>query len=207
MERLPTRSSGGTALERRRPAPLTPAELATRRRNRQWITVIAVPALILGIIALVITLDFSKSAPTVRPAFVPAGYKAVQDGYFAYAVPAGWSQNLAYTDDVGDLDTSGPSGWVAEHVGARPGTPTPGETPPQVLAAFGEPRPEPYRIGAATPMTVTGATRAYRYVVTRPGGFAATAIDAWIGQSGAEVWLLIDADPSTTSTVLATLRA
>jgi hypothetical protein len=158
-------------------------------------------------VTLIITLNMSRSGPSVRPVSVPVGYKAVSDGYFAYAVPAGWSQNVAYSDDVGDLDTSGQSGWVAEHVDARAGPPTAGEAPPAVFATFGEPHPVPYRMGSATPVRVPGAMQAYRYHVTRPGGFTATAIDAWIAQSGAEVWLLIHADPSTTSTVAASLKA
>ena len=203
----PNAHSGGGGLERRRGAELTPAERATRRRNRQWLSIIAVPGAIIGGVTLLITLDMSRSGPSVRPVSVPAGYKAVNDGYFAYAVPTSWSQNIAYSDDVGDLDTSGQSGWVAEHVDARPGPPTPGETPPAVFATFGEPRPVPYRIGSATPVRVPDATQAYRYRITRPGGFTATAIDAWIAQSGAEVWLMIYADPATTATVAATLKA
>jgi hypothetical protein len=170
-------------------------------------TVIAVPAVIIGIVALVLTLNLSSSGPSVHPAFVPAGYKAVNDGYFAYAVPTGWSENPFYSDDVGDLDTSGSSGWVAEHVDARAVPPTAGEAPPAVLATFGEARSTPYRIGPATAVTVPGAGQSYRYLVTRPGGFTATAIDSWIAQSGAEVWLLIHADPSTSSAVIATLKA
>jgi hypothetical protein len=216
MEHLPgalpetdgsTRSFAGSALERRRAAELTPAERATRRRNRRWMAAIVVPAVLVGTIALIATLDLSSAGPSVRPALVPAGYKAVTDGYFAYAVPAGWSKNLAYSDDVGDLDTSGPSGWVAEHVGARPVPPTAGETPPQVLAAFGEARPQPYKLGPPAPVAVRGASTAFRYALSRPGGFTATAIDAWVAQSGAEVWLLIHADPLTTATVVASLRA
>ena len=37
--------------------------------------------------------------------------------------------------------------------------------------------------------------------------FTATAIDSWIAQSGAEVWMLIQAGPSISSTVIATLKA
>ena len=48
---------------------------------------------------------------------------------------------------------------------------------------------------------------AYRYTMTRPGGFEATAIDAWQSRSGAEIWLLIRADPATTASVLASLQA
>ena len=43
--------------------------------------------------------------------------------------------------------------------------------------------------------------------MTRPGGFEATAIDAWQSSSGAEIWLLVRADPATTAAVLASLQA
>ena len=46
---------------------------------------------------------------------------------------------------------------------------------------------------------------AYRYTMTRPGGFEATAIDAWQSSSGAEIWLVVRADPATTAAVLASL--
>ena len=46
---------------------------------------------------------------------------------------------------------------------------------------------------------------AYRHLLTRPGGFQAVAIDAWQAGSGAEVWLLVHADPATTATVIGSL--
>jgi hypothetical protein len=42
--------------------------------------------------------------------------------------------------------------------------------------------------------------------MTRPGGFAATAVDAWRSATGAELWLVVDADPATTSAILASLK-
>jgi hypothetical protein len=53
---------------------------------------------------------------------------------------------------------------------------------------------------------VKGAAVAYRYVMTRSNGFRATAVDAWRAASGVEIWLLVDADGTTTSTILASLN-
>jgi hypothetical protein len=205
VQELPS-STSGQELERRRDSELTPAELAARRRNRRWLGLVIVPSLLVGAVALVAALAASSGGSSVRPLSVPHGYKAVSDGYFAYAVPTSWSQSAAYTDDVGDLDTQGVTGWAAEHVDARATPPVPGEKPPGSFTAFGEPQPTPYQIGGATPIRVSGATVAYRYLVTRPGGFQATAIDAWQTSSGAEIWLLVDADPGTTATILASLK-
>jgi hypothetical protein len=141
----------------------------------------------------------------VRPVTVPPGYRAVSDSYFAYAVPADWSQNNAYTDNAGDLDTQGPSGWAAEHLEGRTSPPPPGEAPPSSFAVFGQIRPVPFHIGPATRISVKGATVAYRYTLTRPPGFQAVAINAWRVDSGAELWLLVHADARTTAAVIASL--
>jgi len=206
VQELPAGANGG-AVVRRPNGELTPVEIATRRRNRRWMGLVLFPALIVGTVALIVTMVAGSGGSSVHPALVPAGYKAVSDGYFAYAVPSTWAQSTAYTDDVGDLDTQGKTGWVAEHVGARATPPTPDETPPTSFATFGESRPVPYQLGRAAPAQVKGASVAYRYTLTRPGGFQATAIDAWQSGSGAEMWLLVHADTVTTSTVLASLNA
>ena len=205
VQDLPAPPDAG-ALEPRRGNELTPQERAVRRKNRRWMLVIVVPALILGALALIAALAFGSEGSPVRPASVPPGYRAVSDGYFAYAVPDAWSQNDAYTDDVGDLDTQGPSGWVGEHLGARTAPPGPGGTPPSSFAVFGEARPTPYRLGPAIRVSVKGASVAYRYTLTRPQGFAAVAINAWQAGSGAELWLLVHADPPTTSAVVTSLK-
>jgi hypothetical protein len=167
--------------------------------------IIAIPALILGVVALIASVALGSGGSSIDPVSVPPGYRAVSDNYFAYAVPAAWSQNNAYTDDVGDLDTQGASGWAAEHVGARSSPPDPGETAPSSFAVFGEPRAMPYTLGPATPVTVKGATVAYRYTLSRPPGFQAVAIDAWQAGSGAELWLLVHADAATTRAVINSL--
>jgi hypothetical protein len=206
VQELPARAPG-SALERRRGAELTPVERASRRKNRQWMGVIAVFSVILGASALVAAVVAGSGGSTVHPLEVPASYQAVSDGFFAYAVPAAWKQSSAYTDDVGDLDTQGASGWVAEHLGARSAAPLAGETPPASFATFGESRPVPYQLSTSTPALVHGAAVAYRYTLSRPGGFQAIAVDAWQASTGAEVWLLVHADAATTSAVFASLNA
>jgi hypothetical protein len=196
-----------TAVERHRSGELTPVERAVRRRNRRWMTLVLAPSLLLGGAALVAALLADTGGSSVHPRVVPSGYRSVSDRYFAYAVPTSWIQNNAYTDDVGDLDTSGSTGWVAEHVAGRTSPPVAGEAPPASFATFGEPRPIAYHVGPATATQVKGATVAYRYILTRPGGFEATAIDAWQSGSEAELWLLVRADPATTAAVLTSLNA
>lgn len=169
--------------------------------------IIAIPALILGVVALIAAMALGSGTSSVRPVTTPPGYRAVDDSYFAYAVPATWSQNNAYTDDVGDLDTSGQSGWTAEHLGVRTSPPSAGEAPPSSFAVFGQTRPAPFQMSAGTPVTVPGASVAYRYTFTRAQGFRAVAIDAWQASTGAELWLLVHADPATTAAVISSLRA
>jgi hypothetical protein len=205
MQELPA-GAGDAALEPRRSGELTAAEVASRRRNRRWLGLVLGPSVVIGGVALIAALIASSGGSSIRPLEVPPGYQAVSDGYFAYAVPSGWSQDGAYTDDVGDLDTQGATGWVAEHVGARADPPAAGETPPTSFRTFGESRPVLYSIGPPSPIRVSGATVAYRYTITRAGGFQATAVDAWQASSGAEVWLLVDANAATTAVVLASLR-
>jgi hypothetical protein len=203
----PDEVAGGTALEPLQSGELTPAERAVRRRNRQWFLVLAIPAVVLGVAALIASIIADQSVSSVSPIRIPAGYKAVSDGVFAYAVPSSWSTNDLYTDDVGDLDTSGSSGWIAEHVDARATPPVEGETPPKAFQAFGMGTPAAFQIGAAQSVGVEGAAVAFRYTITRPGGFRATAIDAWQSSSGAEIWLLVDASKDTTAQILGTFKA
>lgn len=189
------------------PGELTPVERALRRRNRRWLLAIAIPALIVGAAALALTLDATSSSPTVTPSHVPAGFKAVTDDYFGYAVPSSWATNDLFTDDVGDLDTSGSTGWVAEHLQVRTTPPSAGESPPPVFATFGLGRATPYRLGPARLVEVPGAQAAYEYQMTRPGGFAATAVDAWASSTQLEIWMLVHASPALTQEVVATLKA
>lgn len=208
LAELPGRRPGG-GLEGRRATqlePLTPEERRARRRNRKLMAWVAVPGLLLGGGALAATLAAGSGPPAPRPLDVPAGYQAVNDGVFAYAVPRAWAKNLEYSDDTGDLDYSGTGGWVGEYLGARRTPPTAGERPPASFSVFGQIRSTPYTIGPAGRVTVAGATIAYRYQLTRPGGFDAVAVDAWQSSSGAEIWLLVHAPPAVTATVIGSLK-
>ena len=204
---LPSPFEGRGALERRRHYELTPAERALQKRNRRWLLLVSVPAMVIGAAALIAAVAADRSSPSVHPLSVPVGYKAVSDGIFAYAVPSSWSTSSLYSDNVGDLDTAGTSGWAAEHVDARAGAPTLGEPPPAVFETFGQDKATPFQVGAGVPEGVSGAAAAYRYQISRPGGFAAVALDVWQSSSGAELWLLVHAPPSTVAQILATLRA
>ena len=182
----------------RRPVELTPAERVLRRRNRRLMLFIAIPAVVVGVVALIAALLADNSSPKVTPASVPAGYQAVSDGYFGYAVPSGWSTDSLFTDNVGDLETSGSSGWVAEHLAPRDTPLSAGAPPPSVFRALGVTSPaSPERT-----VPVSGAAGAYLY---RFGD--KTAVDAWRSSAGTEVWILISASPQITSQILSSLRA
>ena len=182
-------------------------ERAQQKRNRRLMLTIAIPAVFLGVGALAASILADAGTPTPHPLFVPAGYHAVGDGVFSYAVPNSWSKNDAYSDDAGDLETSGRSGWVGDNLTARPTPPDASDPPPQVFQSFGQDRPSAFNTSTGTAVHVSGATVAYRYTITRPGGFSATAVDAWQSSSGAQLWLIIDADPQVTDQILATLKA
>jgi hypothetical protein len=184
---------------------LTEAQQRTRRRNRIWLLSITLVTLIMLAGGFYVG-NLTASPPPPTPSRVPSGYKTVADGYFAYAVPSNWATSNLYSDFAGDLYNGGPSGWAGESTGARATAPYLGEPQPKALEAFGYDPPQPYQIGAGHPTSVSGATVAYEYTVTRPGGFTATAVDAWLASSGAELWLLIHASPATTNEILSTLR-
>jgi hypothetical protein len=197
MTDLPAHSPR-TQLQRPRRAELTPAEKVLRRRNRRLMLFIAVPAVFVGVGALLAALLADSSSPRVSPASVPRGYQAVTDGYFGYAVPSGWTTNPLFTDNVGDMETSGSTGWVAEHLVPRDTALTAGAAPPAVFRSFGV-------TGAVRPqssISIRGAAGAYLY---RFGD--KTAVDAWRPSTGTEVWILISAPPPVTSQIISTLKA
>lgn len=205
----PERRPGGGALARRRASqvePLTPEERHLRRRNRRLMAWVAIPGLLLGTAALVASVAAGGGPAAPRPVTVPAGYRAVNDGVFAYAVPDSWSKNLGYSDDTGDLDFSGADGWAGEYLGARQSAPTAADRPPASFAVFGENRPTPYTLGPAQTVRVAGTTVAYRYWLTRPDGFDGVVIHAWQSSSGAEIWMLVRAPQPVADTVVGTLR-
>jgi len=196
----------GDSLELRRSQDLTPAERVLRRRNRRLLALVAIPGILLGVGALAASLLAGSGSAGPRPLSVPAGYQAVNDTVFAYSVPSSWSKNLAYSDDTGDLDFSGVDGWAGEYLAARGTPPGADNAAPASFADFGQNRPTPFQIGPGIPVTIPGATVAYRHTVSRPSGFRGVAVDAWQSSTGAELWILVDAPPAVASTILQSLR-
>jgi hypothetical protein len=203
---LPAEPSRRGGLERRRSFELTPAERAIAKKNRRWLMTIALPTLVVGTIGILVSLYAATRGQTVTPSAVPAGYKSVPDGYFAYAVPSTWTTSILFSDYAGDLYNGEQSSWAAENLGTRLNPPTPGEAQPSSFKSFGQNVPTAYQLGPARLISVAGATVTYEYRMTRPGGFEATAVDAWESHTGAELWLLIHASPATTAEILGTLK-
>ncbi len=195
-------------LTRRRPGglELTPPELAARRRNRHWLLGIAVPSVVVLVLALVASNRAQHNQPTAAAVAAPAGYKVHNDGYFSYVVPSQWSNNLEFTDQVGDVDTSGQSGWAAEHIGFLHSPPVLGETPPSSLRAFGIPQPMPFSLTNGHPIAVRGAAVAFAYTMTRPG-FSASVVDAWMTRYDVEIWLVVHAPAQVSTQILDSLQA
>ena len=186
---------------------LTPEERAARRGNRRWmlgLTVFSVAILGAALIASAVANHNEPTGPKITP---PPGYRVVADSYFAYVAPSSWTNNPAFSDEAGDVDTSGPSGWAAEHIGFLPHPPVLGETPPSSLQAFGLPRPQPFQLTGGHAVTVRGAGPAYQYTAIRPGGWTATVIDAYDSRAGVELWLMVKAPPDLTARIISSLRS
>lgn len=192
------------AIDRRREGglDLTPEEIRARRSNRRWLLVITAVGVTILALALIATAVATDNEPKGPKAAAPAGYKAVRDSYWSYAVPAGWATNPTYTDSAGDVDTAGPDGWAAEHIAYRAGSPVLGEAPPSALRAFGMPAPTGFQLVDGHAIGVPGATAAFAYTMTRPGGFRAVVIDAWSDRTAVEIWLTVHAGPGVTAEVL-----
>lgn len=195
-------------LERRRSRSLelTPAEIEASRKNRRWLLWVALPTLIVGAIAAIVSFAVANGGHQVGPRTVPTGYQAVKDGYFAYSVPKGWTTNSLFSDYSGDLYYGGTGGWAAENLAGRPTAAIPGESQPASLKSFGENTPTPYHLSPAQKIVVPGAAVGYRYTATRPGGFSAVVIDVW-QSSGAELWLMIHSTPAITTEIVKSLNA
>lgn len=196
-------------LHKSRGLDLTPAEVQARRSNRRWMLFLAGGATVIFVAVLIADAVYSANEPTGPKITAPAGYHVVSDSYYAYDVPTSWSTNQAESDGAGDIETSGPSGWVGENIRYyTTATPTLDETSrPAALEAFGQPVPEPYTLTDGHAITVPGASGAFEYQVTRPDGTRAVAVDSWFAQTDVELWLMVDAPPAVTAQLLSSLTA
>ncbi|MGI8491935.1 MAG: hypothetical protein ACR2KC_02720 [Acidimicrobiales bacterium] len=175
-------------------------------RNWVWLVIlVATPLLATGV---VLATAFVRSSPTrVVQVTAPAGYKAVSDPFFGFAVPANWRLDSVYSDNAGDSFYGSDGAWVGGSLASRTSQPLPGESPSKAAQAFGAPVQLPYSQGAATAVSVPGAAAAYRYDLGRPGGLRAVAIDVWSNPAGVELWLIVHAPADVTAEVLSSVRA
>ena len=195
---------GGLERPRPRGLELSPEEKIARRHNRRWLLGIAVPTIIVLVLALLASGKAEKNQPNGPSISAPAGYQVHRDGYFSYVVPAGWTDNIQFTDSTGDVDTSGSDGWAAEHIGYRTGPPVIGEAQPASLRAFGISQPQPYQLIGGHPVAVPGADVAFAYTMVRPG-FRADVVDAWSSRSSVEIWLVIHASDAVSARIIGSL--
>lgn len=203
------RRPGGTAVDRHRERglDLTPEELVARRKNRRLLLGLVLPSIVVLGLALVATAVYWGNEPSGPRISAPAGYRTVSDGYFAYVVPTSWATNPAFTDEAGDIDTSGPSGWAGEHRAYRFTAPVLGEKPPASLQAFGMRRPSAFDLTGGHRVAIPGAAASFAYTATRPGGFHATVIDSWNSRTGVEVWLMVQAPTQVSDQIVSSFRS
>lgn len=192
-------------LHKDRGLDLTPAERMRRRSNRRWMIGVAGGSVLILAAALAVSAIEAARAPNGPQIAVPAGYQAVKDGYFSYAVPSSWSTNPAYTDQAGDVETSGPSGWTGQHIDYLMHAPLLGAAPPPTLDSFGQTAPSPLSLTGGHAITIKGVSTAYEYQASRPNGFHAVVINAWTSNRDVELWLIVHAPPGETSQILGTL--
>jgi hypothetical protein len=176
------------------------------RRTRSWMLLLLLTPLCLFGISVLAFGTSGPPEPVVHPYSTPAGYVAVTDSYFGYAVPKSYTQNTTWTDQNGDFLYGRQSAFVAETEAILTHSPTAASTPPPSFKSFGERTLVAYRAGPAHPVTVPGTHIAFEEQITRPGGWVATAIDAWERGTTTQVWLLIRASPSVTRHVIASFQ-
>jgi hypothetical protein len=207
VERLGDQDRTDVDLHKDRGLDLTPAERLRRRSNRRWMVGLAVGSILLLGAALLVSAIETSREPNGPSISAPAGYQVVKDGYFSYVVPKSWSTNQAYTDQAGDVDTSGTSGWAGQHIDYLLHAPTLQATPPAALQAFGQPAPSPFTLTQGHEITVKGASVAFEYRASRPGGFHAVVVHAWSSATDVELWLMVDAPAAQSSVILNSLAA
>lgn len=166
----------------------------------------ALTPIVFGILGAISLFSRSPPAPTVSPVSVPPGYRSISDAYFGYVLPARWRLDTSFSDANGDTYYSGPGGWAGEHLSASKIPPGPSTPVPTPLEAFGVGVPSPLTVTGGHRVAVAGASFAWQVTLGRPDGFRAQALDVWQPSTGTELWLMIHAAPSTTATILHSLR-
>lgn len=161
------------------------------------------PVLIGGITAAVSALGPSSPTVAITP---PAGFQAVTDAYYGYAVPRAWGADSSATDATGDYLYRGAGGWAGETLRDRGTPPVAGEAAPPSLGVFAEPHPVPFTLVGGRGVTVPGASAALAFQLVRGGRVDAQVLDVWTAGSRTELWLAVHADPATTRAVLGSLR-
>lgn len=205
LDRRPTGS--GVDRHKDRGLDLTAEEVVARRQNRRVMVGLLVVSCAILVPALIAMAVYASNEPNGPKVTAPPGFKPVSDSYFAYVVPKTWANNGEFSDAAGDVDTSGPTGWAGEHYAYFTSTPTLSTTPPESLEAFNVARPSPFTLFDGHAITVPGASGAFEYAATRPGGFHAVVIDSWSDATGVEMWLMVDAPPAVTDELVGSLRA
>ncbi len=206
-ERVPGRFGGLAApVERPRPARTR----RERRGIRGWMLLMLLTPASLGVViafALGAAGPPPPPGPSVRPLSVPAGYRAVANPYFGFAVPASYRPNAAWTDSNGDFFYGDPlHGWVAETLLVARRSPTAATRPPVTFRFFAEGRSTPYTLSGGHPVHVAGASFAWELDVHSRAGWRAVALDTWSRRSSTEMWMLVRAPGPVTRAVLASVR-
>ena len=210
---LPGRGRPGTDLRRRDPdAPVRldvsgqPVTRRRIRRTRRWMLLLLLtPACLIVLVAVTVGSKGPKE-PVVHPAVTPAGYVPVTDAYFGYAVPKGYSENAAWTDQNGDFLYGTARAFVAETMQVTSHAPTASAKQPASLRDYGLDAPKPYRVGTWRPLHVAGAQAGWETTVTRPDGWKATLVDTWIKQTSTQVWIMVHAPAGVAGKVVASLH-
>lgn len=205
---VPVPASGLTP--RRAGGPLevaAPAQARRQvRRTRSWLLLLLLSPVCFLVVLYVSFGTSGPPQPVVHPALLPAGYTAVTDSDFGYAVPAGYRQNPTWTDANGDFFYGTPAAFVAEAMLLPRKPPGPRTAAPAALEAFGRDRPARLTLAAPRRVRVPGTAAAWRYSVTGPGGFTAVALDTWEPATSTQMWLLVHAPAAVTAEVLSSLQ-
>jgi hypothetical protein len=202
------RQPPGGAIDRNRSRGLdfTPEELQARRSNRRWMVGLAVGGIAILAGALAATAIANGNQPSGPRQTAPPGYQTVYNDYFSFVVPKTWTNNGSFTDGAGDVENSGPTGFAAQHIDFLRTPPTLGQTPPAAFQSLGTAHPAPFTLSGGHPVQVKGASTAFAYTATRPGGFTGSVIDAYDYRAAVELWLLVSGPADVTATVLNSLE-